>query len=576
MATLQPLVGGQPPPDNNSKRSFAQVVASTSLSTGRSDNPNAADAPHSLQSMALEANLNHPKPTTGLHKGEPAAFFIEDAVDDYVKPFRWSLIGKFSKGFNKENPKLGRPSIELIGKFFVSLDLKEHPSIGLLDNRHVVIHLKNEQDFLRIYSRMSWQVEGHLMRIFKWQPSFHVNKEPSLAPIWISFPKLPLHFFNREALYTLASLIGNPLRMDSATATLSRPSSARVQVEVDLLKAIPEKIWIGIGSSDGFWQKIDTDYIPPYCLHCWHVGHSEDDCTIKNPELKQINPEGKQAERKRGSNMVYRPKPTTTTSAEAVPYPSETIHNPLREQAGVTSSSQELSVLLLKTQDKSASIQNFESPEILVQTNGGNPIAETHALEVEQGMTESRQTQAFDGTLNKIMDVQPVEKSVEQGNNTLDNRLIPTPMNSIPETLAAQVDDSVQDQTKDRVEDLGGNINSDETHPSVAQGPLPVLVIDLNVEKISEIGQEIRNSVTPAPAISQPTRFDILANISDDAETSPVSAEMDQLIVQGNLSPRKSNATGQSNQGMAISTRSKTRRLIPSVELEKSNIDDHV
>lgn len=145
-----------------------------------------------------------------------------------------------------------------------------------------------EEDFLQLYSRSSWVVHGQVMRIFKWHPNFHIEKESTLYPAWITLPRLPLHF-NCEALFRMMSLIGTSLRVDAATAPLKRPSQAKIQVEVDLLKEIPENIWVGMGSSSDFRQKIIVDYLFPYYLYCGHLGHSEDQCTVKFPGLKKVD-----------------------------------------------------------------------------------------------------------------------------------------------------------------------------------------------------------------------------------------------------------------------------------------------
>lgn len=182
--------------------------------------------------------------------------------------------------------------MEDLNKYFASLDLKGEFSIGLLDNRHILIKLNNEQDFLRIYSRQVWHLGAISMRIFKWTSDFHVDRESSFAPVWVSFPRLPIHFFEKGTLFQIASLLGNPLHLDAATISLKRPSVARLQVEIDILKSRPNQIWIGIGDSDGFWQKVEYANVPPYCTHCWHLGHAESNCTIFNPGLKpNQNPE---------------------------------------------------------------------------------------------------------------------------------------------------------------------------------------------------------------------------------------------------------------------------------------------
>lgn len=77
-----------------------------------------------------------------------------------------------------------------------------------------------------------------------------------MVPVWITLPRLPVHFFQRDPLFAIARLVGNPLRLDAATAALKRPSVARLQVEVDLLNPLHEKVWIQMGTKEGFWQKI--------------------------------------------------------------------------------------------------------------------------------------------------------------------------------------------------------------------------------------------------------------------------------------------------------------------------------
>lgn len=230
-------------------------------------------------------------------------------VTDFTKPYDFTLIGKFAQGYNKENPLLGRPPIEKLQKDFEALDLKGEFQLGLLDNRHVLIQLHHQQDYLRLYSRAVWYVGGMPMRIFKWTSEFHVDKESSVAPVWVTLPRLPIHFFNRTALHGIASLLGVPLRMDSATASLKRPSLARIQVSIDVLKERTDRVWIGIGESSGFWQKVEFESVPSYCTHCWHMGHSPILCHVHNPELKVKKKDSQQPDRKLKQKQVYMPKP---------------------------------------------------------------------------------------------------------------------------------------------------------------------------------------------------------------------------------------------------------------------------
>lgn len=64
---------------------------------------------------------------------------------------------------------------------------------------------------------------------------------------------MPVNFMHcKEALFSIASAIGKPLRIDQATASLTRQSVARVLVEYDVTEPLLLRIRIGVGDF-GFW-----------------------------------------------------------------------------------------------------------------------------------------------------------------------------------------------------------------------------------------------------------------------------------------------------------------------------------
>ena len=93
-------------------------------------------------------------------------------------------------------------------------------------------------------------------------------------------------FFHKEALFQIAGLVGVPLLVDTATMAVSRPNVARVCVEVDLLKPLPPRVWIGNGGHEGFWQELRPENLPSYCLHCYRQGHRVDACHVLQPALR--------------------------------------------------------------------------------------------------------------------------------------------------------------------------------------------------------------------------------------------------------------------------------------------------
>ncbi|XP_027157348.1 uncharacterized protein LOC113758825 [Coffea eugenioides] len=116
------------------------------------------------------------------------------------------------------------------------------------------------------------------MRVFRWTRDFHVHKESSLAPVWFSLPALPIHYFDNHSLFSIVSPVGNPLFLDSAMAAVSRPSVARVCVEVDLLKPLCTRVWVAVEGEAGFWQQFVPEGLSSYCSTCRRMGHSVEEC----------------------------------------------------------------------------------------------------------------------------------------------------------------------------------------------------------------------------------------------------------------------------------------------------------
>ncbi|KAI0494656.1 hypothetical protein KFK09_024798 [Dendrobium nobile] len=214
-----------------------------------------------------------PELTFSSHRGLPALLIAEDEVRSLAKPFEFSLVGRFPGR---------RPSVDAIRKFCFNLKLIGNFSVTVLNNRNVLIKLENDFDYCRIFSHRSYFVQNCFMKVVKWTHHLDVEVDSPIVPIWISFPLLRPHFFSPRILFGLGSLFGRPLKSDLATASGSRPSMARILVELDVTKKHAEKVWVGSVES-GYVQTVIFDEIPSFCTHCLSLGHSKEACSILHP-----------------------------------------------------------------------------------------------------------------------------------------------------------------------------------------------------------------------------------------------------------------------------------------------------
>ncbi|XP_060212213.1 uncharacterized protein LOC132639829 [Lycium barbarum] len=157
------------------------------------------------------------------------------------------------------------------------------------------------------------------MWLEKWTPDFRPDVDSPIVPTWVLLPSLPIHCHSWHYVKQIVGTIGTPLSMDLATENRTRPSMAKVRVEIDLTKPKIDSVWIGVEDDDsplkGFTQKIEYENVPKYCRHCKLLGHSILQCRHaekKKEDAKEKHIEGEDnGEREKASESTKGRKHTT-------------------------------------------------------------------------------------------------------------------------------------------------------------------------------------------------------------------------------------------------------------------------
>ncbi|XP_020695165.1 uncharacterized protein LOC110108744 [Dendrobium catenatum] len=141
------------------------------------------------------------------------------------------------------------------------------------------------------------------MRLLKWTPNFDVWEESPIAPVWISFMNLRLHFCNSQVLFRLASIFDRPFQTDEATASITQPSIARVLVELDVSKKHPGEVWLGF-ELNGYFQKVEFENLLIFRSHCKMHGLGFKDCFRLHPHLRKEKYVPKQSQAKDDNEIL--------------------------------------------------------------------------------------------------------------------------------------------------------------------------------------------------------------------------------------------------------------------------------
>ncbi|XP_026419616.1 uncharacterized protein LOC113315568 [Papaver somniferum] len=118
-----------------------------------------------------------------------------------------------------------------------------------------------------------WEVQDQVLRVRNWIPNFRPeNQRTSKAMVWVHYRGLSLEYWDEETLFTIIRAIGTPIKVDAATLQYQSGYYAKVLIEIDLAKTIPNKLWI-ITKYGAFSQGVTLTKIPKFCTKCKIVGH---------------------------------------------------------------------------------------------------------------------------------------------------------------------------------------------------------------------------------------------------------------------------------------------------------------
>uniref|UniRef100_M1CST3 Uncharacterized protein n=1 Tax=Solanum tuberosum TaxID=4113 RepID=M1CST3_SOLTU len=223
------------------------------------------------------------------NNGVPRIVWTEKEVDrmNIIENLQYAVVGSFRM--------VGLIWMNCAYKFLSNAMLRGIVKSGYYE-KDILIRFTREEDFINMMSKPAYYIlskdgYSYMMRPLIYDAKFNAEEETTQAMAWISFPKLRPTLFVKESIFSLASVVGKPLLLDVATINKTRPSCARVKVQVDLLADLPKVIELEVRNEDTDTSrvekvKIQYDLLPKYCQTCKLQGHAEMECRVLHPELK--------------------------------------------------------------------------------------------------------------------------------------------------------------------------------------------------------------------------------------------------------------------------------------------------
>nr|GMC87388.1 ABC transporter F family member 4-like [Ipomoea batatas] len=197
-----------------------------------------------------------------------------------------------------------------------------------------------------------------------------------------------------------------------------RPNVAKVKVEVDLLKPLSSRIFIRMGSKkpcredEGFWQPIEYEKVPPYCLTCRKQGHLAPSC---RSGVRRSGPTKKHLAKKRRREKGKDPIIDVGLGNFSVPQVAVGVGTSTNPVLGL-SHSQPVAHVPLSTCNAFTLLQDVNET---AQAEGANIHEDVHDMTLaNQAHTQEATTKDFDADLDdhlaKVLDKEGVPQTQEE------------------------------------------------------------------------------------------------------------------------------------------------------------------
>lgn len=146
-----------------------------------------------------------------------------------------------------------------------------------------LIRFETKADYTKVYTGGPWIIQDHYLTVRKWHNDYRADKATAIpTPVWMSFPLLPLEYYDEDIIMEIAGSLGKPIRVDNKTEASIRASFARVCVEIDLSQPLEPSVAIG-----KYDYSIEYEHIHLICFSCGRVGHRKENCSSSSESEKR-------------------------------------------------------------------------------------------------------------------------------------------------------------------------------------------------------------------------------------------------------------------------------------------------
>lgn len=285
------------------KRSFADAVASI-------NNPTSVDSSRvepnewAFEDVDVESDTELNESEITDHR--PRVTFSKELRRELCSAWKMALIIKYLGKhihFNVLNQRL--PNMwNLQGKMTL-IDIGYGCFVARFDSK---------VDYLHTLLDGPWKIFDNYLVTQRWEPEFRpCTAKLSKMAAWVRLPDLPMEYFHDDTIRAILENVGKPLKLDRTTTVAAKGKFARAAVELDLNKPLVSEVWV-----QNSVQLVEYEGLHVVCFSCGVVGHREQLCPEKEPDVTEGAPNNGTAEPSPRTESAQQPAPPSSSPTTQV------------------------------------------------------------------------------------------------------------------------------------------------------------------------------------------------------------------------------------------------------------------
>ena len=166
---------------------------------------------------------------------------------------------------------------------------KEMPDISTTENGLYFFRFRDLDARDWVMNSGPWHLAGRPFILRSWRPGMDMlNIQLTSIPIWVKFFNIPLEYWTNTSLGYIASVVGNPLHLDTLTENQSMLSFARICIEVGVDCEFPKSVLLDMGNGKYSTIRIEYPWAPQCCSNCKLFGHNLANCHLMKEQADSV------------------------------------------------------------------------------------------------------------------------------------------------------------------------------------------------------------------------------------------------------------------------------------------------